>query len=209
MELSNKGFRSTRSSSWSRERIEQLGSQEIEQLRINAGSLGEEEIVARCDEALRGRPKGRSKAGAKPAKAARRLISRAKAFETRGVHLDDARSSWGGVRRSDGAVVLSLWADEIKSRDGACNYLLWAPNLNGSRPWSDTAAGKERRGHCKLAVERGGAEGLLVHGELLDGYIPEDKARSVHGVDPETLVRFQVERHGEEYWAVWGKKQLI
>jgi hypothetical protein len=36
--------------------------------------------------------------------------------------------------------------------------------------------------------------------------LPEDKARSVHGVDPETVLRFKVEKRGEEYWAVWGKK---
>jgi hypothetical protein len=28
----------------------------------------------------------------------------------------------------------------------------------------------------------------------------------VHGVDPETVLRFKVEKQGDEYWAVWGKK---
>jgi hypothetical protein len=28
----------------------------------------------------------------------------------------------------------------------------------------------------------------------------------VYGVDPETVVNFQVEQRGEEYWAVWGRK---
>jgi hypothetical protein len=103
-------------------------------------------------------------------------------------------------------VVLSLWADAVQSRDGGCGYLLWAPNVGGARPWSDTASGQERLKHCQLGLERDGAEGLLVYGETLDGYLPEDKARSVHGVDPETVLRFKVEKHGEEYWAVWGKK---
>ena len=66
------------------------------------------------------------------------------------------------------------------------------------------AVGAERR---RLApLERDCAEGLLVDGETLDGYLPEDKARSVHGVDPETVLRFKVEKHGEEYWTVGGKK---
>ncbi len=197
-----------RSPEWTRERIDKLGTQEIEQLRINAAGLGEEAVVALCDEALRGRPRGGAGRGTAPPRNAKapRLISRVRAFEARGVYLDDPRASWGGVRESDGTVVMSLWADAIKSRDGGCNYLLWAPNVDDSRPWSDTAAGKERLKHCQLVIERGGAEGLLVHGERLPGHIPEDKARSVHGVDPETVVLFRVEKHGAEYWATWGKK---
>jgi hypothetical protein len=143
-------------------------------------------------------------ASAKKAKT-RRLISRRTAFEARGVHLYDPRSSWGGVRKSDGMVVLGLWAEAVKSRGGACSYLLWAPNLDGSRPWYASAAGQERLKQCVLAVDGKSAEGLLVHGEPLDGHLPEDKARSVHGVDPETVVHFKVEKQGEEYWAVWGK----
>ncbi|HXM83204.1 MAG TPA: hypothetical protein VN929_14925 [Burkholderiales bacterium] len=207
MQAANTAFRGRRSSVWTRERIERLPQREIEQLRTNAGTLGEEGVVALCDEALRGLPKTKRSAAAKNSKT-RRLISRGKAFEARGVYLDDVRSSWGGVRKSDGMVVLSIWADAIKSRDGACNYLLWAPNVDGSRPWSDTASGQERLKHCRLAIEVAAAEGLLVFGELMDGYIPEDRARSVHGVDPETVVRFKVEKQGEEYWAVWGKKLI-
>ena len=182
--------------------------QEIQQLRANAGNLGEQDVVTLCDEALRALPKGgatRNLALAKNGKA-RRLISRGKAFEARGVHLDDARGSWGGVRSSDGVVVMSLWADAVKSRGGACNYLLWAPNVDGARPWSDTPSGQERLKHCQLALEGAGAEGLLVFGERLDGHLPEERARSVHGVDPETVLRFKVEKQGDEYWAVWGKK---
>jgi hypothetical protein len=41
----------------------------------------------------------------------------------------------------------------------------------------------------------------------MEGYIPEDRTRSVHGVDPETVVSLKVERAGEEYWAVWGRKR--
>jgi hypothetical protein len=46
----------------------------------------------------------------------------------------------------------------------------------------------------------------LVYGETLDGCLSEDKGRTAHGVDLETVLWFKVEKHGEEYWAVWGKK---
>ena len=208
MQAGKEAFRARRSVAWTRERVDNLSKQEIQQLRTNAGNLGEQDVVALCDDALRALPKGGGKRDLALAKngKARRLISRGKAFEARGVHLDDARGSWGGVRGSDGVVVMSLWADEVKSRDGACNYLLWAPNVDGTRPWSDTPSGQERLKHCQLALAGAGAEGLLVFGERLDGHLPEEKARSVHGIDPETVLRFKVEKQGDEYWAVWGKK---
>jgi hypothetical protein len=194
---------------WTKERIGQLAKQEIEQLQINAVALGEDGVVALCAEVLRERPKRRAGAGARaaPPVKRRRLVSRRRAFEARGVILQDARSSWSGVRKSDGAVVISLWADAIGSAGGACSYLLWAPNVAGSRPWSDQAAGRERLEHCKLALNGGRAEGVLVYGEPLEGYLPEDRARSVHGVDPETVLQLEVERRGDEYWAVWGRKK--
>jgi hypothetical protein len=203
----NSAFKPRRSGTWTAERVAQLDRKEVEQLRSNATALGEESVVALCDEALRALPKGSGKAAtaARTSAAARRLISRGKAFEARGVHLEDARTSWGGVRKADGVVVLGLWAQAVKSRDGVCNYLLWGPNVDGSRPWYDSAAGQERLKHCRLVAEGANAEGLLVHGEELSGHLPEDKARTVHGVDPETIVLFKVEKHDEEYWAVWGK----
>ena len=208
MQAGKEAFRARRSAAWTRERIGNLNKQEIQQLRANAGNLGEQEVVTLCDEALRSLPKGAGKGSAVSAKNAktRRLIARGKAFEARGVYLNDVRGSWGGVRSSDGMVVMSLWADAVKSRDGACNYLLWAPNVDGARPWSDTPSGQERLKHCQLALEGAGAEGLLVFGERLDDHLPEERARSVHGVDPETVLRFKVEKQGDEYWAVWGKK---
>lgn len=200
---------------WTKERIGQLSKQEIEQLRINAVALGEDSVVALCSEVL-GEPRkrgsraaGASGAGtgaATPVKR-RRLVSRRKAFEARGVMLNDVRTSWSGVRKSDGAVVISLWADAVGSAEGACSYLLWAPNVSGSRPWSDQPGGKERLEHCKLVLNGGRAEGVLVYGERLEGYLPEDRARSVHGVDPEVVLQLEVERRGEEYWAVWGRKK--
>lgn len=197
---------------WTRERIEKLSKQEVQQLGVNAANLGENTIAELCTEVLKARPRagGKRKAGMPARPAVRHLISRRKAFEARGVMLQDVGGSWSGVRKSDGAVVMTLWADGVDSSQGGCSYLLWAPNEAGSRPWSDKAAGKERLEHCRLALERGGnAEGLLVHGESLEGFIPEDRARSVQGVDPETVVHLRVEQRGKEYWAIWGKKTTI
>jgi hypothetical protein len=110
------------------------------------------------------------------------------------------------VRKSDGAVVVALWADSIECASGGCSYLLWAPNVDGSRPWSDQPGGIERLDHCKRALELGRAEGLLVYGERLVDRIPEDRARAIHGADPQTVIVFEVEQRGEEFWARWGKK---
>ena len=204
-------FKRAGAEDWTLERITQLSVADIKQLRENAQRLNEDTVVALCSEALNSAPpRARARAGSKarPNTKARRLIPRSSAFETRGVWVEDRRASWGGVRKSDGAVVLALWADAIESANGGCSYLLWAPNVKGSRPWSDTPAGKERLEHCRRAAERGRAEGLLVYGERLAGHQPEEKAYAVHGVDPETVVILRVEARGAEYWAVWGRKAV-
>jgi hypothetical protein len=134
------------------------------------------------------------------------LVSRRKALETQGVILRNPSWSWGGVRRSDGAVIMTMWADDVQTSDGTCSYLLWAPNVNGSRPWSDKPGGKERLEHCRLALAQGTAEGLLVYGDRLQGRLPEDKASTVRGADPTTVLRFRVIRRGEEFWAAWGER---
>lgn len=208
MQVRKTAFRPTRTQEWTRERVDQLSRQDIQQLRVNAHELGETAVMALCDEALEARPKTAATRdhAPSPRASARRLISRSKALQARGVYPSDARTSWSGVRKDDGAVVMMLWAGAVQPSEGSCGYLLWAPNVDGARPWSDTAAGKERLEHCRLALQHGKAEGLLVHGERLDGHLPEHKARSVHGVDPEVVVRLEVELRGQEYWAVWGRK---
>jgi hypothetical protein len=204
-------FRRGPAAEWTLERIARLSVQDIKQLRANAERLKEDAVAALCDDALRtASPRtvaraGR-KVGARTKIKARRLIARARAFEARGVWLQDARTSWSGLRKSDGAVVIALWADAIESGNGGCSCLLWAPNVDGARPWSDQPAGQERLEHCRRALEQGRAEGLLVYGEALPGHLPEDKAHAVHGVDPETVVAFQVEKRGAEFWAKWGGK---
>lgn len=52
----NQVFRPRNSVQWTRERVGKLARPEIEQLRANAGSLGEDQVVALCDDALRERP---------------------------------------------------------------------------------------------------------------------------------------------------------
>ena len=207
MKVLSNAFRNDRSDDWTLERIAQLSVQDIKQLRANAERLNESGVAALCSEALakrRERVPAARKSGAttKP----RHLVPRSRAFEARGVWVQDARTSWSGVRKSDGAVVIALWADSIECTSGGCSYLLWAPNIDGSRPWSDQPAGIERREHCKRALELGRAEGLLVYGERLADRIPEDRARAIDGVDPETVVVFAVEQRGEDFWARWGKK---
>ena len=197
---------------WTVARIGELSIQEIRQLLDNAERLDEPALADRCRAALRGaRSSHRQLAQGKPVARtkARQLIARIKAFEARGVYLTDARTSWSGVRKADGKVVMALWSDAVETTEGTCRYLLWAPNVDGSRPWSDKAAGRERLEHCKRAVELGGAEGLLVYGVGLVAYLPEDKAKAIHGVDAETVLSFQVERIGEEFWAKWGKKAAV
>ena len=200
-------FKPSKAQEWTRERVEQLSKQDIEQLRANANRLGETAVVAVCDEALNARPASASARGAgAPRKGTKRLVSRAKAFQARGIYLPEVGNSWSGVRKADGRVVFSLWAAGIVSGPDGCSCLLWQPNLEGTQPWSDTQSGKLRLEHCRLALAQGAAEGLLVQGEALDGYLPEHKARTVHGVDPEVVVQLRVQQRGEEYWAVWGTK---
>lgn len=209
MNLSSKNtpLKRGRAASWTPERLAQLGKHDIEALRDNALRLGEAELAALCDEALKRSPKGSGK-GNGPLKAVPknlRYLPRTKAFQARGVHLTDPRTSWSGVA-ADGNVVIALWSAAVESHDGGCACLVWSPNEAGSRPWSDGDAGKERREHCKLAVSRGKATALLVHGESLAGHLPEDKARSIHGIDPQVVLEVQIEKRGDEYWAVWGKR---
>ncbi|HUJ86654.1 MAG TPA: hypothetical protein VLX30_07365 [Burkholderiales bacterium] len=61
--------------------------------------------------------------------------------------------------------------------------------------------GAERRWLAPLV---GRAGGLLVYGERVEGSLPDDKALSVRGADPHTVLTLRVEKRGEEYWASWG-----
>ena len=200
-------FKRGHAEAWTPARISALSKEEIKQLRDNAERLNEPSVAELCRAALKEVPstrgrKNKSRTGTK----AGRLIARVKAFEARGVFLQDAHTSWGGVRKADGAVVMAMWSDAVELAEGGCRYLLWAPNVDGSRPWSDKAAGRERLEHCKRAMALGTAEGLLVYGQSLAAQLPEERALSIHGADAETVVIFEVEQVGAEFWAKWGKK---
>lgn len=191
---------------WTREKISSLTTPELRQLRQNAERLLETEVAALCAEVLETRPRGRTAVRRPKRKgSAGRLVTRSKAFELRGVSLQNRFWSRSGLRSSDGTVVVAIWADDVQTTRGASNCLLWAPNVGGARPWSDKLGGKERLAHCRLAAERGAAEGLLVYGARLEGSLPEEKALSVDGADPENVLELRVEKRGDEYWAMWGQ----
>jgi hypothetical protein len=198
----------SRSDRWTIDRIARLAQREVTQLRTNAENLGEARVVALCDQVLLlERPRVLAEKAGRRLKAKHpHLVTRRNAFETRGVTLA-APSSWGGIRPSDGTVVMSIWKDDIRSENGACRYLLWAPNHKGSRPWSDKPDGRERLEHCRQACERGSAEALLVYGEPLAGHIPEDRAATVSGIDPTVVLHVEVILRGREYWAIWGGRR--
>ena len=197
----------SRGTSWTVERITALSSPEVKQLRDNAERLAEPEIVALCTQVLKERP--RVKAPAKPLpprrKGERRLVSRAMAFGMRGAALANRFWSRSGLKR-DGEVVFALWAEDVQHGKNGASHLLWAPNAGGARPWSDKPGGRERLEHCRRAIERGSASGLLVFGTRLEGVLPEEKAARVDGADADEVLPLRVEKRGDEYWAVWGAK---
>lgn len=207
MSSAEAAFKNHRAGDWTLERIVRLTVLEIKQLRDNAERLMEPGIVELCTRALKERPRAgvEPRASTSPRTRAQRLVARTRAFEARGVYLVDRRTSWGGVRKSDGGVVFALWATQVLSAEGSCRYLLWAPGAGAAKSWCDSAAGQERLQHCKKAIELGRAEGLLVYGEALEGHIPEEKARAIHGVDAELVLAIRVEKVDGSYWAVWGK----
>ena len=194
---------------WTLEKIASLSTPEVRQLRANAERLQEDDIAALCAQVLGDRPRGLAapRAPAKKKRAdGRRLVSRSQALGMRGVSLVNRFWSRGGVRASDGGVVLALWSDDVRRSNDGCSYLLWAPNVDGARPWSDKPGGKERLDHCRRALERGEAEGVLVFGTRLEGMLPEDKALNVEGADADSVLAMGVEKRGDEYWATWGGK---
>ncbi len=197
-----------RTALWTIEKITALTTPEVRQLRANAERLEEDDIAALCAQVLGGRPRGlaATRAPAKKKRAdGRRLVSRSQAFGMRGVTLANRFWSRSGLS-STGDVVFALWSEDVRRAEGASSYLLWAPNVDGSRPWSDKPGGKERLEHSRKALERGGAEGLLVFGKKLEGTLPDEKAATVDGADADSVLTIGIEKRGEEYWATWGGK---
>jgi hypothetical protein len=187
---------------WSKEQLDRLSTPELKVLLVNAERLKESEVAELCRELLAARPRGRPAARRDPSPGpARTLITCGRAFAMHGVALRSRVWSCGGTRE-DGAVVLAVMADEVRKEAGeADSYLLWAPNVRGSRPWSDTRGGVERLEHCRIALERGAAEGLLMYGKRAAGAAPEDDGARERRVDAGTVLRLRVEKRGDEYWA--------
>lgn len=181
---------------WSKEQIDKLSTPELRALLVNAERLKEPEVAALCGELLDARPRGRPALRRdRRSGPARRLVTRGKAFEMHGVKLRSRVWSRSGIR-DNGSVVMTVVADEVQKLEGTDSYLLWGPNVDASRPWSDTPGGKERLEHCRIALERGAAEGLLIY---------SDKG----GVDAETLLSLRVEKRGEEYWATCDTQKRV
>jgi hypothetical protein len=177
---------------WSKEQIDKLSTPELRALLVNAVRLKEPEVAALCNELLDARPRGHPAVRRdKGSPAAGKLVTRGRAFEKNGVSLRNRVWSHGGIR-TDGAVVLLVRADEVRQTGGEHSYLLWAPNIGDSHPWSDSPGGKERLGHCRVALERGAAKGLALYGK---------------GVAADLVLDLRVEKRGEEYWATCTPKQ--
>lgn len=187
---------------WDREKIDTLSTLELRQLLANAERLNESEIGALCTEALNARPRGQPTVRKIMPRGVRRLVTRGKAFELRGVSPQSRTWSRGGVRAEDGTVVVIVPFEEVQKADGGNSHLLWGPNVDGARPWSDQPGGKERLEHSRLALERGGAEGMLAYAKGADR-LPGEKPAVAGGVDAEHVLNMTVEQRGEEYWATW------
>ena len=133
-------FKRGNAEEWTLARVGELSVQD--QLRDNAERLNEPSVVELCRAALQDARSSRGRALRKPGPRTRagRLIARVKAFEARSVFLQDARTSWSGVRKADGKVVMALWADAVEMPE-ALAYLLWAPNVpaRGRGPTSPLA----------------------------------------------------------------------
>ena len=193
-----------RISTWSRERLDQLSTPELRTLRENAERLKETEVVALCDELLGTRPRHRGPTRRHALGPVKGLVTRRKAFELHGVTPRNRVWSRGGVR-SDGAVVLALRVEDVQRNGVASACLLWGPNVENSRPWSDTPAGQERLEHCRIALERGTAEGLLAYGgPAMNGTAsPIPVGGKAERVDAQTVLKLEVESRDGEYWARW------
>jgi hypothetical protein len=191
-----------RVATWTREQIDKFSTPEVRALLENAERLKETEVAEICNQILDSRPRGHPPAQRSArVQGGLRLVSRAKAFAARGA--TPASRLWSrGAVRADETVVLVLSAEAAEKADGAERYLLWAPNVDASHPWSDTAGGKERLQHCRIALERGAAEGLLMYGKRPPGAATGETGTVRELIDAETVLALRVEKRGEEYWAI-------
>lgn len=173
---------------WGREQMDKLSTLELRALLENAERLHEPEVAALCSEILDARPHGHSAARRrKRATDTRRLVTRGKAFEMNGISVRSRVWSRGG-QRGDGAVLLLIRADEVERAGDVSRCLLWASKLG------DSPGSSERREQCRIALERGATQALLIYG----------KPGSTERVDAENVLNLELEQRGDEYWASWA-----
>jgi hypothetical protein len=188
-----------RISQWSKDRIDKLSTPELRALLVNAERLKETEVAALCTEILDARPRGHA-----PARRDQRgvptrgLVTRAKAFEMHGVSPRNRKWSRGGVR-TDGAVVLTLRAEEVQEAGARKACLLWGPGVGDP----ESPGAQERLEHCRIALERGAAEGLLVYGGAVAGTPTKRSGVRADRVDAQTVLKLDIEKRNDEYWATW------
>jgi hypothetical protein len=114
-------------------------------------------------------------------------MCRLRAFHAHGVALKYSWRSWSGVRRHDGVIVFAIAESDVEAGNSGSRCLVWS---YAAEARLGRQSSQERLAHCRLAVCRGRAEGILL----------PDRAQVV---SYET-VELRVEKIADQYWAVWG-----
>jgi hypothetical protein len=191
---------------WSKEQLDKLSTPEVRALMANAERLNETEVAALCNDILTARPRGHAPARRhRDAPAAASLVSRGKAFRMNGVSLHNRTWSRGGIR-PDGAVLFAVRAEDVQYAEGKSSCVLWAPGTTDA----DSPAANERLEHCRKALERGAAEGLMTYGKRAAGVAADaNKTDKTDRMDAVTLLKMSIEMRGEEYWATWAPEKRV
>jgi hypothetical protein len=123
------------------------------------------------------------------------MLTRARAFSSRGVLLRLPAHSRSGVRDDDGMVVFAMRAGAVRIDECGCMCPLWLPADGAGEDELVREISEELLEHCRLAVHHGLAEGFLLYGDA-------SLARASE------LLALHVVKSGTEYWAKWGAAAL-
>ena len=93
------------------------------------------------------------------------MLTRARAFSSRGVLLSLRGRSRSGVRDDDGMVVFAMPAAAVRIDERGCLCPLWLPADHAGEDEQDRELSEELLEHCRLAVHHGLAEGFLLYGD--------------------------------------------
>lgn len=116
-------------------------------------------------------------------------MSQAELFETLGAPLKNVRWSWGGVRKSDGAVFLRVWQDGTKKING--KRYIW---ISVENPLGNDLGENERMDHLKLV--QAGHPCYLVMCQAVDtSAAPRAIQRLVAGSECNTVIELKREHH--------------